>query len=95
MLSDDATREPWTCASCGIFVYNLDSEGRPAPGAPSSFFGGEYSGKRYEKICTLCYEMKDVLMQGDYWRGIQNTADTIRNQRLQKLKEQGGGSGAL
>jgi hypothetical protein len=90
MSQDDSTREPWTCDSCGLFVYNLDENGKPAPGAPSPYFGGEYSGRRYEQVCTACFQMKDAL-SSDYWRSIQNTADTIRKQRMDKFKASGGG----
>lgn len=91
----DSERAPWRCDACGALIYNTDSSGKPAPGAPSSYFGGEFGGKRYEKVCTMCYQMKDALSGSDYWRGLQNAADTIRNQRLKKLKEQGGGMGEL
>lgn len=95
--SDDSTREPWRCDSCGALIYNLDSRSNPAPGAPSSYFGGDYGGKRYEQVCTLCYQMKDVLTEAEfckdknYWRSIQTREDIIKKARMDKLKEGRGG----
>lgn len=89
--ADDDTRQPWRCDSCRKLIHNVDSKGYPAPGAPSSYFGGTYGGKRYEQVCTMCYQMKDAITNSDYWRGIQNTEDTIRNQRIEKFKASGGG----
>lgn len=91
---DDSTREPWRCDACGLFVFNRDRSGNPCPGAPSSYFGGEYGGKRYEQVCTACYQMKDVLTDGErgnYWRAVQNMADAVKKARMKKFEEGGGG----
>ena len=71
-------------------MYNLDADGYPAPGAPSNYFGGEYGGKRYEKVCTLCYQMKDTLSDRDYWRCIQDAAEIVRKARMDKFQNGGG-----
>lgn len=98
LRDEDAVREPWRCDSCGLLVFNIDSSGYPAPGAPSSYFGGEYGGTRYEKVCTACYQMKDVLANGvdgvgkpEYWRSVQNKSDLIKVARLKRNQEGGGG----
>lgn len=91
---EDDTREPWRCDSCGILLFNRDSDGYAIRGAPSSWFGGDYGGKRYEQVCTLCHQMKDILTDGErgnYWRAVQNMEDAKRKARLKKFEESGGG----
>jgi hypothetical protein len=86
----DVDRQPWRCDSCGLFVFNKDENGHPAPGAPPSFFGGEHGGKKYENVCAVCYEMKDAA-SSDYWRDIQRKQDEARAARIAKFNAQGGG----
>lgn len=96
LRDDDSSRKPWRCDSCGLFVYSRDGDGNP-----SSYFGGEYGGKRYDQVCTLCYQMKDALQNPEfcqdknYWRAIQNTVDAIKKVRREKYLKGGGEGGVM
>lgn len=46
--------EPWRCTGCDTLMYNLDEEGKPAPGAPTP----RWWSMEHPKLCSLCYEME-------------------------------------
>lgn len=56
--------EPWYCDECGTFVYNKDSDGYPAPGAPVGL--AVKFDKKEMRICLVCAEMYIVLLKSPY-----------------------------
>ena len=55
--------EPWRCGGCNRLMYNLDSEGKPAPGAPLP----NYLDEEHPEVCTLCYQLHSVFTS-EYWK---------------------------
>jgi hypothetical protein len=48
-VNPDLNREPWKCANCEKLIYNLDRQGKPAPGSPPM---PKWGGPEHQKVCT-------------------------------------------
>jgi hypothetical protein len=58
--------DAWRCDYCNIYVYNLEVKGGvlgPTHGAPTP----KYLSKLYPKVCTLCFDMHNVIKDNDYF----------------------------
>jgi hypothetical protein len=51
--NDSGIREPWYCANCRELIYNKDSDGYPAPGAPMPLV--LHDGK-IRNVCRSCFD---------------------------------------
>ena len=45
--------EPWRCSHCKKFIYNVDEDGHPEPGAPMP----RWWSIEYPKVCNFCYDV--------------------------------------
>lgn len=68
ILDHHPFREPWRCASCEKLIYNLDGNGRPAPGAPLP----KYGGPDHKEVCSVCFQMKLTLDSSIYWKSLHD-----------------------
>lgn len=75
------TREAWKCANCEKLIYNLDRQGKPAPGSPPPKWGGP----EHQKVCTLCFQLKSVLDSNPYWLNL-NKEWREKNKKGNKLR---------
>lgn len=89
-LPGHVEREPWRCQQCNALIYNLDSDGHPAPGAPLP----KYGGPDHPEICTLCFQMNSVIesslfpdinVHPVYWKALHDRWKADRQNR-NKLK---------
>jgi hypothetical protein len=69
----------------GIFLYNKDKKGHPAPGAPPRKWGDIH----YKNVCSVCASMiNNPKFMTDYWQALKRK-DEERRKHKDKLKSDG------
>jgi hypothetical protein len=66
---DPQLRDPWRCQACNALIHNIDSEGRPAPGAPLP----KYATLAYDAVCSMCHGMSMVIGNNIYFKRLHET----------------------
>jgi len=79
--------EPWRCTACGVFVYNLDDSGNPAPGAPVP----RYISRDFPIACSVCWSLYTALDNSDYFKKIMRDHKVTEEERAKRNKKLGPG----